>query len=662
MAECMPAAKPLSITPSLAIPQVHIMDVDPSWDQLYADYLRSEQELEAVLGHELTGGPDNSVMPVNRPNTGARTSYSRLSTAHPHADNEQHAAATMPQPKQLRQGSHATATTSAPRRQLETDPPLGYSSTPLFGRGLQEMVLARSSYAMQRPASPPRAGHTSQHLDGAADADEFFSLMHRGVSPGRIALFPHSSHSSVAAGPRGSSRDASPGRPAATATRASLDTEQWRGQWTKPERQPRQLSSGGHRGVWRPGGSGISTTAASRSGSPPPPGYLRSGSPPPGAYEPPLPLPRSSGRTLGASTSGDGAAASRRYERGTQESVPSSSEAMQRRPPVAVQQKAAWAGPFSGMRDSGSSGGRAASRPVAAGQRAAIGPARVQQGYADDGMPMLLGAQTLHDGERDLERLFFSPQAYKAFSSQPGEGPLPPPAAGELSQAAKQHPTAAALPPLPPVSSLAHASRYQKMLYAMEGAAGAHTMAAPARGAEAPAQQQQPSPPSEHEEHSSDATSWVPNEPIHIPIAVPPLLPTWMGRDGDRGGAGEVSPPIGLTQFPAWGADSEHLPHTSGSIPSSSTAEMEPTMALPAAAGLDLPQLTQRLQESLLLGAGPAPSAPDGALKEALTSYADGYIDGRCSTEAALGTVRAAALAFDACASLIMPPATRLLG
>ena len=85
-------------------------------------------------------------------------------------------------------------------------------------------------------------------------------------------------------------------------------------------------------------------------------------------------------------------------------------------------------------------------------------------------------------------------------------------------------------------------------------------------------------------------------------------------------------------------------------------------MALPAAAGLDLPQLTQRLQESLLLGAGPAPSAPDGALKEALTSYADGYIDGRCSTEAALGTVRAAALAFDACASLIMPPATRLLG
>ena len=215
---------------------------------------------------------------------------------------------------------------------------------------------------------------------------------------------------------------------------------------------------------------------------------------------------------------------------------------------MAVQQKAAWAGPFSGMRDSGSSGGRAASRPVAAGQRAAIGPARVQQGYADDGMPMLLGAQTLHDGERDLERLFFSPQAYKAFSSQPGEGPLPPPAAGELSQAAKQHPTAAALPPLPPVSSLAHASRYQKMLYAMEGAAGAQTMAAPARGAEAPAQQQQPAPPYEHEKHSSDATSWVPNEPIHIPVAVP----TWMGGGGDGGGAGEVSPPIGLTQFPAW--------------------------------------------------------------------------------------------------------------
>jgi hypothetical protein len=130
-------------------------------------------------------------------------------------------------------------------------------------------VRTSADHASPAPARPPLRSYmdlhgaraTAQRATGegiTAAEEEFFRLLHIGESPGKRTLFT-GRPSREQLGSRGSS----PPRSLSPAARRRS------GGGAAGAAAAQQPGAGGGRGVWRPGGSGISTTPAGRSGSPP---------------------------------------------------------------------------------------------------------------------------------------------------------------------------------------------------------------------------------------------------------------------------------------------------------------------------------------------------------------------------------------------------------
>ena len=156
-----------------------------SWDQLYADYLRSEQELAEVLGNVSAAlGPET--IPSKR---GLGTPVRPASENMPHAAKGQqphmgpNIAAAVPSGNASARGSdaadllsaflstgvkstglqttHGSGSSERSMDDMHGVPHLAYDAeweptakatgnSPLLGRGMQDMLLMRSSYSMQR--------------------------------------------------------------------------------------------------------------------------------------------------------------------------------------------------------------------------------------------------------------------------------------------------------------------------------------------------------------------------------------------------------------------------------------------------------------------------------------------------------------------------------